>query len=356
MRQLDFTPAIDVLEDRQDVCICGHLNPDGDSLGSVLALTLALRDRGYTVVPLLANEATPRVYDYLPLFDELVYAKDYRDAPDVFISVDVPGIERTGAAVEVFSRAEGSIAIDHHLGTPGFADAALVDPQAPSCSMLVWDFIAQMGITRTPEIATCCYTGLVTDTGRFQFQNADADALSYAAEMVEAGADPAFICTKVYQRKTREALMLEALAISRMRFMCAGGVVLSWTRAADLAEIGAVRDDTDSLVNTIRCLDGVEVAVMLREEAGGVTHGSIRSKSARDVSHIAAAFGGGGHAAAAGFTTDKTLEETVAALKPLLERSFAEQPAGTQAGEGNGGQRSAQRPDDGRRGEGRALR
>lgn len=327
MQQLDFTPAIDVLEGRQEICICGHLNPDGDSLGSVLALTLALRDRGYTVVPLLANEAKARIFDYLPLFDELVYAKDYRATPDVFISVDVPGIERTGAAVEVFSRAAASIAIDHHLGTAAFADAALVDSQAPSCSMLVWDFIAQMGIERTPEIATCCYTGLVTDTGRFQFQNADADALSYAAEMVKAGADPAFICTQVYQRKTREALTLEALAISRMRFMCAGAAVLSWTRAADLAEIGAERDDTDSLINVIRRLDGVEVAVMLREEPEGTTHGSIRAKSARDISGIAAALGGGGHAAAAGFTTDKTLEETLAALKPLLERSFAEQPA-----------------------------
>ena len=328
MGRLDFASAIAALEGQQDVCVCGHLNPDGDCLGSVLALTLALRDRGYTVTPLLADASRPRVYDFLPLFDELVCAKSWRETPDVFISVDVPGIERTGAAVEVFSRAPRSIAIDHHLGTAAFADAALVDAQAASCTMLVWDFITQMGIARTPEIATCCYTGLVTDTGRFQFQNTDAAAMGYAAHMVEAGADPSAICTAVYQRKTRAALTLEALAVSRMRFLCDGRVVLSWVRAADLAEVGAVKDDTDMLVNTIRQLDGVEVAVMLREERDGAVHGSIRSKTERDISSIAVEMGGGGHRAAAGFTVkDSSLEEVVRALKALLEDAFSDAPA-----------------------------
>ena len=324
MGRLDFAGAIALLEGQQNICVCGHLNPDGDCLGSVLALTLALRDRGYTVTPLLADASKPRVYDFLPLFDELVCAKGWRETPDVFISVDVPGIERTGGAVEVFSRAPRSIAIDHHLGTAAFADAALVDAQAASCTMIVWDFITQMGIARTPEIASCCYTGLVTDTGRFQFQNTDAEAMEYAARMVGAGADPAAICTAVYQRKTREALALEALVVSRMRFLCAERAVLSWVRAADLAEIGATKDDTDSLVNTIRQLDGIEVAVMLREEGDGTVHGSIRSKTGRDISPIAVEMGGGGHAAAAGFTAKGgTLEEVVKTLKPLLEDAFA---------------------------------
>ena len=307
------------------VAICGHVNPDGDALGSVLALTCALRSAGYRVTPLLATRERPHLYDFLYAYEDLTPACEYGAVPDVFISVDVPSIQRTGDGVYVFNRACKTIAIDHHQGPADFASVNLVDDGAAAAGMLVWDFIEQAGIERTPDIATCCYTALVTDTGRFQFQNADPDALKAAASMAEAGASPSEISRQVYQRRSMAALKLNSLVIDRMNLICDGRAVISWVREKDFAELGATKDDGESLIDTIRQLDGIEVAVMLREQ-GPIVRGSIRSKTDRDVAAIAEKMNGGGHKAAAGFTIKGRLENAYDQVVDLLSESFAQTP------------------------------
>lgn len=326
MAKLDYRPALELLEGARSAVVCGHVNPDGDSLGSVLALTAALRGQGLEVTPLLATRECPRLYDFLEGYDTLVPACDYHGKPDVFISVDVPLIARTGDAVAVFERAGKSIAIDHHPGRAEFADASFVDDTAAAAGMLVWDFIEQAGWPITPAIATCCYTALVTDTGRFQYQKVGGRVFRAAAAMAEAGAVPADIATRVYQRRSIAALKLEALAVERMEFPCDGRVVVSWVREQDFAGLHAVKEDGESLIDRIRELDGVEVAVMLREQ-GAVIRGSIRSKTAFDVSAIARQMNGGGHAAAAGFTLKCGLDQARKTVVGLLEAAFAQETA-----------------------------
>lgn len=325
MGRLDYGPAIDHLAGERTVAVCGHVNPDGDALGSVLALTLALRQAGFEVTPLLATRELPVLYDFLEGYDSLVPACEYHGRPDVFISVDVPGIQRTGDGAAVFERAKKSIAIDHHPGPADFADISFVDDTAAAAGMLVWDFIEQAGIERTPAIATCCYTALVTDTGRFQFQNVDARALNAAASMAQAGAVPSEIARNVYQRRSAAALQLESLAVQRMETVCEGKAVISWVSEQDFRELGATKDDGESLIDCIRQLDGIEVAVMLREQ-GPIIRGSIRSKTTRDVASIARQMNGGGHAAAAGFTVKGSLDEAQKTVRRLLAESFAQQP------------------------------
>ena len=327
MTKIDFSEGIDLLKGEQTIAICGHVNPDGDCLGCVLALTLALRSCCFEVTPLLATRECPGLYDFLEGYEWLTPACDYTESPDVFIMVDVPSLQRIGDGAHVFKRAKKTLLIDHHQGNGAFADVAFIDDTAAAAGMLVWDFIDQSGITLTPEIATCCYTALVTDTGRFQFQNTNPAALRAAADLAQAGANPSEIARYVYQRKSLAAIQLNALVMRRMELLFDGRAVVSWVCEADFKNLGATKDDGDSLIDQIRQLDGIEVAVMLREQ-GPIVRGSIRSKTDRDVSLIAAKMGGGGHKAAAGFSIKGGLDKARYIVTKLLKESFEERPRG----------------------------
>ncbi len=327
MTKIDFTEGIDLLKGEHSIAICGHLNPDGDCLGCVLALTLALRSCCFEVTPLLATRECPGLYDFLDGYEWLTPACEYHESPDVFIMVDVPSLQRIGDGEYVYKRAKKTLLIDHHQGKGSFADVAYVDDTAAAAGILVWDFIEQAGITLTPEIATCCYTALVTDTGRFQFQNTNPAALRAAADMAQAGANPSEIARYVYQRRSLAAIQLNALVMRRMEMLFDGKAVISWVCESDFKNLGATKDDGDSLIDQIRQLAGIEVAVMLREQ-GPIVRGSIRSKTDRDVSLIAAKMGGGGHKAAAGFSIKGGLDKARAVVIAHLKESFDERPIG----------------------------
>lgn len=334
MAKLDFRPALKLLSGQRTVVVCGHVNPDGDSVGSVLALTYLLRKLGYEVTPLLATRDRPRVFDFLEGYEDLTPACEYEGKPDVFVSVDVPAIQRTGDGARVFERAKKSIAIDHHQGDGGFADVALVDDGAAAAGVLVWDFAAQAGVERDAALATCCYTALVTDTGRFQFQNADATTLQAASEMAAAGAVPADIALNVYQRETMASLKLRARALERMKFACEGRAVISYVTEEDFSELGALPEDGETLIDAVRELGDVDVVVMLREQ-GPVIRGSLRAKTDFDVSKVAVELGGGGHAAAAGFTVKEGFFEAEKHVLKLLSEAL--DAAGKKAFEGGAG-------------------
>lgn len=321
MTSFDYAGAIEALEGARTVAVCGHVNPDGDCLGSVLALASGLRGMGYEVAPLLATRERPRLFDFLEGYDDLTPACDYHENPDVFFLVDVPTPTRAGDAEQVFKRAGKTIVIDHHQGDGSFADLAYVDSSAAATGMLVWDFLEQAGADMTHAIATCCYTALVTDTGKFQFQNTDSRALRAAAVMAGAGADPAHIAFYVYQRKSWAALKLDSLVMRRMELLFDGRVVMSWVSEEDFKELGANKEDGDSLIDVIRQLDGIEVAVMLRGQ-GPIVRGSIRSKSDYDVAAIAEKMDGGGHKAAAGFTIKGSLEQARETVTSILAEQF----------------------------------
>lgn len=325
MTQLDYALGVDLLQGQHSVAVCGHVNPDGDSLGSTLALTLGLRSLGYDVTPLLATREKPKLYDFLEGYDDLVPACEYHARPDVFILVDVPNAQRSGDAEYVFRRAKKTMVIDHHQGDAAFADVGFVDSTAAAAGMLAWDFLVAAGAELTPAIATCCYTALVTDTGRFQFQNADPRALRAAADFAQAGAVPSEVARFVYQRRSWAALQLEALVVERMQLLFDGKVVLSWVTEADFKELGASKEDGDSLIDAIRQLDGVDIAVMLREQ-GPIVRGSIRSKTDRDVAAIAAKMNGGGHKAAAGFTIHDSLDKAREIVEGHIAQALKEQP------------------------------
>lgn len=316
----------DVLQKNRTFALCGHVSPDGDCLGSQLALAHTLRVLGKDVTLLLVQDAPiePRLR-FLPGSDGFVPAARAAEEGvpfDVFVALDVPTRERIGeAACAILDVARDSVTIDHHAAPNTMAKHVYVDPDAASTSMLVWE-VSKLLTARPPiEAAMCAYTGLVTDTGCFQYQNTDAHALGVAADLVAYGVQPAHITREVMQNHSLASVRLEAVATSRMEFVANGKAALAWVTAEDMDACGAEKEDADGIVNVLRSIRGVRVACALREQ-DGVIRGNLRSKDETDVSVLARELGGGGHAGAAGFTLRCGMEEAVARLKECLSRMF----------------------------------
>ena len=306
-----FEQIAQVIRDNDNFVICGHVSPDGDCLGSQLALWHVLRAMGKTAACVLAQDDPIGLsLSFLPGIDTMVPAASFEGHCDVFIGVDVPNRERIGDAVRMLDRARTSITIDHHASDTTMCEHVYVDPDSASASMLVWEVVKLLVQTPPMESATCAYTGLVTDTGGFRFQNSDERAFEAAGELVAFGVNPAYVSTQAFQNRTFASLKLEALAIERMKLFADGQAVVSWIGQGDFEKLGASKADAEPLIDAIRALHGTRVACMLREQ-DGLVRGSLRSKDETDVSVLARGLGGGGHAGAAGFTLKMPLDEAV---------------------------------------------
>ena len=313
----------EVLNAYDDFVICGHLSPDGDCLGSQLGLAAALKAQGKRVTCLLAkDEPIDERLVFLPGASKLVAAERFDGTARVFVAVDVPTRERIGAAAAALrDGCELAVTIDHHAVDTTMSDLTYVDPDSASATMLIWELAGLMGVDRTGDVALCCYTGLVTDTGRFQYQNTDASAMRAASEMVEAGADPASVSRAIFQNRSLPSLRLETIAVERMVFGAEGAYVFSWLTREDFEAVGAVKADAEPVIDALRSVSGVRAACMLREQ-GDVVRGSLRAKDDTDVAAIARGFGGGGHKAAAGFGLSCSIDEAKRLVDDVLSAAF----------------------------------
>lgn len=316
------------LRERDNIVICGHVSPDGDCLGSQLALAAALRSLGKTATCVLVkDEPVDGSLAFLPGIADCVPAAQFTGVVDTFVAVDVPTRDRMGSAASaLLDTCTGSVTLDHHAMDTTMTDLVYVDPDVASTTMLVWELAGLLGADRTGDVATCCYAGLVTDTGRFQFQNTNGAALRAASEMVDAGASPSFVATCVYQHRSLASIRLESRAVSRIQFEAEGAAALTYLTLQDFAEEGAIKADAEPIIDVLRSIDSVRIACVLREQEGGV-RGSFRAKDDSDVAAIARKLGGGGHRAAAGFTLYCSLDEARKRVMPLIVEALCKQDA-----------------------------
>ena len=300
------------IDEHETFAICGHVNPDGERLGAQLALEQGLRVLGKRVTGLLATDAPiEEKLRFLPGSDNLLPAKDFDEEVEVFIAVDVPNVDRLKDAARVHDRAPFRITIDHHASDTSMAELNYVDPDSASASDLVWELLKLLDCIDEAQ-ALCALTGIMTDTGRFSYQNTTPTCLVHAAETVAAGAEPNLIAREFFQSRSLPSLRLEQVMLSRMTFFCEGAFVFSYLRDADFAEQGAIRDDAEILIDVLRNIAGVRVALILKENGEGEVRGSLRAKDDTDVARIARVFGGGGHKAAAGLTFHGSLAQACA--------------------------------------------
>ncbi len=301
-----------------------HENPDGDALGSLLAMTLALKALGKDAVMYLAGEAPlPREYSWMPL-DDLQRKVPDDAATRVLLALDCANESRLGPDPEVLHSAPLVINVDHHHDNSRFGAVNLVVADASSTGEIVRDLLDELGVALTPEIAEALYIALVTDTGRFQYTNTTPKALRLAAELVEAGADVHKIFQDVYESVQFAKLKLLARALERAEIYEGGRLVISYLLRGDFAEVGAAEPYSEGIIDYLRAVEGADMAALIREPPRGdapTRRVSLRASADElDVSKIARASGaGGGHRQAAGFSSNDSIEE----ITEFIRREFA---------------------------------
>ena len=316
--------AVDELRSHERFLLTTHENPDGDALGSLLALQAILTQLGKDSVMYLAEKEFPLPVEYRFLPLEEVFHEPPADIVDrVLVFLDCGNIDRTP---EGFLRSDDAhvVNIDHHHDNTRFGTVNLVDTRASSTAEIVYELARELGVDITPEIASALYVGLVTDTGRFSYENTNPDTHRLAAELIEAGVDVADTYRRLYERVPIEKLKLVSRALERIERVEDCGLALTYLSDADYAETGSSELLSEGIIDFVRSLEGARVAVVVRdrgEEAGSARKVSLRSTDGDiDVSEIARRYGGGGHRRAAGFSTDLTYEQIVEALCADLER------------------------------------
>lgn len=320
---IDLKGMAEKLKALDSFVICGHISPDGDCIGSQLALGHALRSLGKQVQFILArNDKIDINLEFLPGIEELIPAAEYQETADAFIACDVPTVERIGDASKVKERCVNTFTVDHHANPSVMSDWNYVDPDAASTTLIVWDLIKALEVEPDNTMALCAYTGLTTDTGGFRFQNTDAAAFQAAAEMVSAGIDPSAVAREVFQCRTTASLQLESLALERMMISDDDSYVISYLLLADFERFGAEKADAEPIINTLRSIKGIRVACMLREQEKSV-RGSFRAKDDTDVAELARKYDGGGHKAAAGFTVYADMEHSITRVKRTLTEALS---------------------------------
>jgi phosphoesterase RecJ-like protein len=278
-----------------------HYRPDGDAVGSQLALVLLLKGIGKTVEAWNDDEV-PTKFRFLPHTDLITRppaeAKDF----DVVIAIDTSTWQRVGTAAQRIRNKKHFVNIDHHVSNEKFADINWIVPEAPAAGQIAFDFIKRAGFTLTREIATCLFAAISTDTGSFAYANTTAESLRVAAELVDTGLNVGEICRHVYESYPYARLMLLQKALAQLQLADRKRVAYTWVTTEMFEESGAKREDTEGLIDYARAIEGVVVAVLFEEtrEAGKIRI-SLRSKHAKiDVNSVARHFGGGGHREAAG--------------------------------------------------------
>ena len=295
-----------------------HEGPDGDALGSLLATHKLLQQLGKDSVMFLAAKEFPLPVEYRFLPLEEVFHEPPVDLVDrLVVFLDCGNIDRM--PVDFLRRDDARILnIDHHHDNTRFGNVNLVDTRASCTAEILYPLARLLGAEITPDIATALYVALVTDTGRFMYENTGPDSHRMAAELIEAGVDVHDIYRRLYERVPIEKLHLVARAVERIQRLDECRLAVTYISAEDYLETGANESLTEGIIDHVRALEGAEVAAMVRDKSDGGAHArkvSLRSATGTvDVSAIAQRHGGGGHPRAAGFSTDLSYDELLKVL------------------------------------------
>lgn len=313
--------AAEVIRAAPSVALACHVTPDGDALGSMLALHLLCRDAGK---PSTASWAEPFVvaphYAFLPGLDLATKPADFPEAPDVMVTFDCGSLARLGGLAEAARRAGELIVLDHHASNEYFGSINVVDPDAASTTVIVRRLAAELGWPLTRDPAMCIYTGLVTDTGRFQYSNTTPEVFGLAQELASFDLPIAAITRQLFEEHRFSYLQLVAACLARAELDRELEFVATWVTLADLERYGVEFEETEGLIDLVRRSAEAEVSCVLKESSDGIRV-SLRSVSHFDVGALATELGGGGHRFAAGFTSSGTVAEVLSTVRDAVARA-----------------------------------
>lgn len=305
--------AVIAIRQAQRIVVTSHVNPDGDALGSVLAVMHLLDALGKDVTPLMAD-GVPDIYRWLPGAERVVTQTERRDF-DLAIVCDAGAIERVGKSVRLVVEATPLVMdIDHHVADGPFGAIQILDARASATAELIWVLLEGLQpltaqTLATKDVADCLLTGIITDTGSYRYQNATPDTFELSAHLQRLGAQPAVISELVFENRSYASLKLLGRALASLQTTPEGRVAWAHVTGQDFADTNGEDADTEGIVSHVRAVQGAQIGILFREVPGKKVRISLRAREGANVNKIANVFGGGGHKLAAGCSLDPPLAD-----------------------------------------------
>jgi len=296
---------IEEIEKAENIAILTHESPDGDAIGSSLAMYLALKQIGKKTDIIIPEYS--KAFSFLPGSED-IKKQGEEEQYDLTIALDCGDIKRLNGYVNYFESAKVRISIDHHGSNTMFADYNFVDPASPACAQVLIFILETMKVTITKEIGMCLLTGIITDTGGFKYPGVTVETFEFTAGLLGKGVNVSDIYKRVLQIKSKATFELSRIYNNRLEFLEEGRVTFSYITLEDQKKVDAKEGDHEGLVNIGKDIEGVEVSIFLRETEKGFKV-SMRSEDTVNVSDVCSVFGGGGHPRAAGCLISLSLEQ-----------------------------------------------
>ena len=314
---MDYSKLNDIIKSSKNILIISHVNPDGDTLGSMCGLYSAILENYKKKCDMLAISKIPDVYSFVPHISDVknIEGADKSREYDLVINVDVASIERVCDAQILFDKAKFTVNIDHHKTNNAYGNLNFINPDASSTGEVLFGCFDKMGWKVNLDTAVCLYTAILTDTGSFRFDNTRPSTFDAAAKLVEIGVQPSDIYKKVYESDSKTLVMFQSYCISKAKFLDDDKIAYTSVYKKDMEKFSAGDDCMEGLTEKLRAIVTTRIAFVAKEMKSGGTKISMRSKFA-DVAEICGVFGGGGHKFAAGCTIKAPVEQ---AVKKMLD-------------------------------------
>lgn len=315
--------VIEAINKYKKFLVTAHINLEGDSLGSQLAMKELLKGLGKTV-HIVDSDSVPEHYRFLPGTDEVSNDIEKSLDFDAVLILDCPNIKRIGKVKELLDNKKPVINIDHHVSNENFGSINWVEPKASSAGEMVYKLFKEMGVGISKKAALCLYTAILTDTGSFNYENTSSATHKVASELLSYGLEPAVISENVYERRSVSDLKLLGLVLATLKLNKSGDIAYLEVTHKILKETGADLSKSENIINYARSIDKVKVAILFKENMkdGSKINVSFRSKGDFDVNELASHFGGGGHVRASGCTIDGSLQEVEKKVLAKAEESL----------------------------------
>jgi phosphoesterase RecJ-like protein len=309
MAKSDLVGIAAAMREARSILVTTHVHPDGDAIGSVLALAELARALGCASVQCVLHDPVPRLYRWLPGSETIRQPSEAPASVDLILLTDASHAERTGSVAPEFGAAAKIAVVDHHVEDPPESYLFFSDSTYGAAGEIVVDLFEAAGVPLTRDAAVCAYIAILTDTGGFRFSNTSARTHRAAAATIESGVDVATVSAHMLDAMTPSKFALLRGILNGLEFHAGGRIAYGMVSQADMAEAGALDEDFDGLINYARNVEGVELAILMRQTADGKWKASCRSTEAVSCSSLMRCFGGGGHERAAGATLDMPPEK-----------------------------------------------
>ena len=320
-----YPAIIRTIKASKNILITTHINPDGDAVGALLGLYIALSRAGFKVLPVIDDDF-PQLYKFLKGWENIKKPNDpevlaEKDKIDLFIALDCGDVERLGASA-MYMEGKTVINIDHHISNTVFGTLNMIDSNAAAAGEMVYQVIKILGLPLDKDVAEAIYTAIVTDTGQFRYSNTTSVTHQIAGDLINNGVVTSYMYEQIYQNISKARIRLSGKAINTLKLSFDDKVACMAVTLENMTETGANGADAEGIIDFGRDIDTVEVAILFKENEKEKIKVSFRSKKYINVAEIAQEYGGGGHARASGCTINKTLKQAEEIILSRIEKAL----------------------------------